>query len=212
MIVLAEHWLDGIYKYMEDNKFKLSILFLIFISSNFIAVVNAQSINKVVSSVLNNSIEVETTESVKPKILLDSTVIIDEFNMFGDIEGVSRIGKFVFEKDIGNLALEVPKNTPMSSSISSLEKNYKLVEMPSKELLITDGSFIVTFNNSFDKDQFTSDYNLNANLQTQLQIPGTGIYRWSQIGTLEALMNNLRNDPRVLKVELNLINPYIVPR
>lgn len=197
---------------MEDNKFKLSILFLIFISSNFIAVVNAQSINKVVSSVLNNSIEVETTESVKPKILLDSTVIIDEFNMFGDIEGVSRIGKFVFEKDIGNLALEVPKNTPMSSSISSLEKNYKLVEMPSKELLITDGSFIVTFNNSFDKDQFTSDYNLNANLQTQLQIPGTGIYRWSQIGTLEALMNNLRNDPRVLKVELNLINPYIVPR
>lgn len=212
MIVLAEHWLDGIYKYMEDNKFKLSILFLIFISSNFIAVVNAQSINKVVSSVLNNSIEVETTESVKPKILLDSTVIIDEFNMFGDIEGVSRIGKFVFEKDIGNLGLEVPKNTPMSSSINSLEKNYKLVEMPSKELLITDGSFIVTFNNSFDKDQFTSDYNLNANLQTQLQIPGTGIYRWSQIGTLEALMNNLRNDPRVLKVELNLINPYIVPR
>lgn len=197
---------------MEDNKFKLSILFLIFISSNFIAVVNAQSINKVVSSVLNNSIDVETTESVKPKILLDSTVIIDEFNMFGDIEGVSRIGKFVFEKDIGNLALEVPKNTPMSSSVNSLEKNYKLVEMPSKELLITDGSFIVTFNNSFDKDQFTSDYNLNANLQTQLQIPGTGIYRWSQIGTLEALMNNLRNDPRVLKVELNLINPYIVPR
>ena len=212
MIVLAEHWLDGIYKYMEDNKFKLSILFLIFISCNFIAVVNAQSINKVVSSVLNNSIEVETTESVKPKILLDSTVIIDEFNMFGDIEGVSRIGKFVFEKDIGNLALEVPKNTPMSSSVNSLEKKYKLVEMPSKELLITDGSFIVTFNNSFDKDQFTSDYNLNANLQTQLQIPGTGIYRWSQIGTLEALMNNLRNDPRVLKVELNLINPYIVPR
>lgn len=212
MIVLVEHWLDGIYKYMEDNKFKLSILFLIFISSNFIAVVNAQSINKVVSSVLNNSIDVETTESVKPKILLDSTVIIDEFNMFGDIEGVSRIGKFVFEKDIGNLALEVPKNTPMSSSVNSLEKNYKLVEMPSKELLITDGSFIVTFNNSFDKDQFTSDYNLNANLQTQLQIPGTGIYRWSQIGTLEALMNNLRNDPRVLKVELNLINPYIVPR
>ena len=197
---------------MEDNKFKLSILFLIFISSNFIAVVNAQSINKVVSSVLNNSIDVETTESVKPKILLDSTVIIDEFNMFGDIEGVSRIGKFVFEKDIGNLALEVPKNTPMSSSVNSLEKNYKLVEMPSKELLITDGSFIVTFNNSFDKDQFTSDYNLNANLQTQLQIPGTGIYRWSQIGTLEALMNNLRNDPRVFKVELNLINPYIVPR
>ena len=117
MIVLVEHWLDGIYKYMEDNKFKLSILFLIFISSNFIAVVNAQSINKVVSSVLNNSIDVETTESVKPKILLDSTVIIDEFNMFGDIEGVSRIGKFVFEKDIGNLALEVPKNTPMSSSV-----------------------------------------------------------------------------------------------
>ena len=84
--------------------------------------------------------------------------------------------------------------------------------MPSKELLITDGSFIVTFKNSNDSNQFTSDYNLNANLQTQFQIPNTAIYNWSQISTLEALMNNLRNDPRVIKVELDLINPYIVPR
>ena len=194
--------MHGILLFMEDKN-KL-ILFLIFITTHqFIA---GDQIKNEFASQLPLS-DQEYSRNVLPEIILDSVVIDNRNKNITSLSGVKSIGHFLYEVKPNQLANFIEKQARLDSNIiSKKELNFRLVSLPGKDFLISDGSFIVYFKDPSDKQQFNSDYQL----QPKYEMPNANTYKTNNFKTLPALMDILKNDERVQLVELDLIDPYIV--
>ena len=140
-----------------------------------------------------------------PIILYDSIVVLDRKGRFSNISGSKKIGSFVYELNPGNLKNKISGNQYQSASQSVSDTGYRLVQIPGKNFLLSDGSFIIKFKDPADKAQVTSYYNLNP----RYEMPDATSYISKDFSGLEALIKRIKADPRVLLVELDLIDPYI---
>ena len=132
-------------------------------------------------------------------------VIKSKAGLFDNIPGATRVGNFVFEKT-RNEPKDILNNQTKSTKVSDNETGFRLVEIPGKNYLVSDGSFVVFFKNSSDIKQFNLDYNLLP----KYEMPNANTYKSDNFKTLQDLIDMLENDERVKSVELDLIDPYIV--
>ena len=196
--------MHGILRSMEDNMKILSCIFIsviVFISPKVISD-DAFKNEFATKGVISNEI-VERKKDIQ--ILEDSIVIRNTNPLFENISGVPGVGNFIFEK-IPNKLKYILNNKTQSTEVSIYESGFRLVEIPGKSNLITDGSFVVFFKNSEDKQQFNLDYNLLP----KYEMSNASTYKSDNFKTLQTLLDMLENDERVQLVELDLIDPYIV--
>ena len=194
----------GILGFMEDNMKIISFIFIttvIFFSPEVLSDDELKHKYATNSNKRNSILERKN----EIKILQDSVVITNSNPLFKDISGVPKVGNFIFEKSPNKLK-DILNNKNQSVDIVNYETGFRLVEIPGKSNLITDGSFVVYFKDPSDKQQFNSDYQL----QPKYEMPNANTYKTNNFKTLPALMNILKNDERVQLVELDLIDPYIV--
>jgi hypothetical protein len=194
----------GILGFMEDNMKIISFIFIttvIFFSPEVLSDDELKH-EYATNSNKSNSILERKNEI---KILQDSVVITNSNPILNDIPGVPRVGNFIFEK-IPNKLKYILNNKTQSTEVSIYESGFRLVEIPGKSNLITDGSFVVFFKNSEDKQQFNLDYNLLP----KYEMSNASTYKSDNFKTLQTLLDMLENDERVQLIELDLIDPYIV--
>jgi hypothetical protein len=147
-----------------------------------------------------NTKEIVTMENAK--ILYNSSVILDSDGSFSNYDKVTGL-----TYDINMRALPLDPKELVSKPFDDKKViSFKLVEVPGKKNMLSDGGFIVEFKNISDAEQFNLDYNLVPKYQTS----NANIYKTNNFKTLPALMDLLKNDERVQLVELDLIDPYIV--
>lgn len=196
--------MPGILMFMEDNMKIISFIFIttvIFFSSEVLT--DDELRNEFAISSSKSNLILERKDEIK--ILQDSVVIMTKTSLLNDIPDVTRVGSFIFE-ETPNKLINILNNKTQSIDIDNYETGFRLVEIPGKNNLITDGSFVVYFKDPSDKQQFNSDYQL----QPKYEMPNVNTYKTNNFKTLPALMNILKNDERVQLVELDLIDPYIV--
>tara|TARA_B100001093_G_scaffold306207_1_gene292249 strand:- start:5639 stop:6208 length:570 start_codon:yes stop_codon:yes gene_type:complete len=187
---------------MEDKN-KL-ILFLIFMTTH--QFITGDQIKNEFASQLPSS-DQEYSRNVSPEIILDSVVIDNRNKNITSLSGVKSIGHFLYEVKPNQLANFIDKQARSDSNIiSKKESNFRLVSLPGKDFLISDGSFVVFFKDPSDKQQFNTDYQL----QPKYEMPDANSYKTDDFKSLSALLDILKNDERVQLVELDLIDPYIV--
>jgi hypothetical protein len=189
---------------MEDNMKIISFIFIttvIFFSPEVLTEDELKN-EFATSSNKSNLILVRKNEIT---ILQDSVVIMSKASLLNDIPDVTRVGSFIFE-ETPNKLINMLNNKTQSTDNAIYETGFRLVEVPGKNNLITDGSFVVYFKDPSDKQQFNSDYQL----QPKYEMPNANTYKTNDFKALPALMDILKNDERVKLVELDLINPYIV--
>jgi hypothetical protein len=194
----------GILRFMEDNMKIISFIFIttvIFFSPEVLTEDELKN-EFATSSNKSNLILVRKNEIT---ILQDSVVIMSKASLLNDIPDVTRVGSFIFE-ETPNKLINMLNNKTQSTDNAIYETGFRLVEVPGKNNLITDGSFVVYFKDPSDKQQFNSDYQL----QPKYEMPNANTYKTNDFKALPALMDILKNDERVKLVELDLINPYIV--
>jgi len=194
--------MHGILLFMEDKN-KL-ILFLIFMTTH--QFITGDQIKNEFASQLPSS-DQEYSRNVSPEIILDSVVIDNRNKNITSLSGVKSIGHFLYEVKPNQLANFIDKQARSDSNIiSKKESNFRLVSLPGKDFLISDGSFVVFFKDPSDKQQFNTDYQL----QPKYEMPDANSYKTDDFKSLSALLDILKNDERVQLVELDLIDPYIV--
>ena len=196
--------MPGILMFMEDNMKIISFIFIttvIFFSPEVLT--DDELRNEFAISSSKSNLILERKDEIK--ILQDSVVIMTKTSLLNDIPDVTRVGSFIFE-ETPNKLINILNNKTQSIDIDNYETGFRLVEIPGKNNLITDGSFVVYFKDPSDKQQFNSDYQL----QPKYEMPNANTYKTNNFKTLPALMNILKNDERVQLVELDLIDPYIV--
>lgn len=193
----------GILGFMEDNMKIITLIFfttVIFFSHEVLSNDEIKNESVVKSNTSNQTLKREN----EIKILQDSVVIINTNPLFKDISGVPKVGNFIFEKSPNKLK-DILDNQSQSIDIVNYETGFRLVEIPGKSNLITDGSFVVYFKDPSDKQQFNSDYKLLP----KYEMPNANTYKTNDFKTLSILIDILKNDERVQLVELDLIDPYI---
>ena len=193
--------MHGILLFMEDKN-KL-ILFLIFMTTH--QFITGDQIKNEFASQLPSS-DQEYSRNVSPEIILDSVVIDNRNKNITSLSGVKSIGHFLYEVKPNQLANFINKQARSDSNIiSKKESNFRLVSLPGKDFLISDGSFVVFFKDPSDKQQFNTDYQL----QPKYEMPDANSYKTDDFKSLPALLDILKSDERVQLVELDLIDPYI---
>lgn len=194
----------GILGFMEDNMKIITLIFfttVIFFSPEVLT--EDELKNEFATSSNKSNLILERKNEIT--ILQDSVVIMSKATLLNDIPDVTRVGSFIFE-ETPNKLINMLNNKTQSIDNASYETGFRLVEVLGKNNLITDGSFVVYFKDPSDKQQFNSDYQLQA----KYEMPNANTYKTNDFKTLPALMDTLKNDQRVQLVELDLIDPYIV--
>jgi hypothetical protein len=195
----------GILGFMEDN---MKIISFIFITTVIFFSPEVLSDDELKHEYATNSNKSNSILERKNEIkILQDSVVITNSNplLLNDIPGAPRVGNFIFEKTPNKLK-DILKNKTQSTEASIYESGFRLVEIPGKSNLITDGSFVVFFKNSEDKQQFNLDYNLLP----KYEMSNASTYKSDNFKTLQTLLDMLENDERVQLIELDLIDPYIV--
>ena len=193
----------GILGFMEDNMKIITLIFfttVIFFSPEVLT--EDELKNEFATSSNKSNLILERKNEIT--ILQDSVVIMSKATLLNDIPDVTRVGSFIFE-ETPNKLINMLNNKTQSIDNASYETGFRLVEVLGKNNLITDGSFVVYFKDPSDKQQFNSDYQLQA----KYEMPNANTYKTNDFKTLPALMDTLKNDQRVQLVELDLIDPYI---
>jgi len=198
--------MHGIYIFME-NKLKI----ILFLMSNMALVIADEN------QVLNHEYAVDKPSKIEdlkspssrttifPVILYDSNVFLATKGTLSNISGSKKIGSFVYELNAGNLKKQIEQNESASRKVSVADTGYRLVQIPGMGFLISDGSFIVKFKSPADKDQVNAEYSLSP----RYEMPDATSYVSKDFSGLEGLIKRIEADPRVLSVELDLIDPYI---
>lgn len=89
---------------------------------------------------------------------------------------------------------------------SFIEDDLRVVIMgPGKKVMMSNGSFIVRFNDKKDKNIFRNDYNL---ILTQ-EFPDFVIFKANSFLGINNLLDQINNDLRINYLELNLLDPNI---
>ena len=146
-----------------------------------------------------NTKEIVTMENAK--ILYNSSVILNSDGSFSNYDKVTGL-----TYDINMRALPSDPKELVSKPFDDKKViSFKLVEVPGKKNMLSDGGFIVEFKNISDAEQFNLDYNL----EPRYEMPTAISYKSNNFETLQAFINTLEDDERVESVELDLIDPYI---
>jgi len=143
----------------------------------------------------------EIVTVVNAKILNNSSVILNSDGSFSNFDKVTGV--------TSNLDILSPPSDPRELVYKPFDDkkvtSFKLVEVPGKKNMVSDGGFIVEFKNISDKEQFNIDFSLVSKFESS----NRSIYFSKGFNGLDELINDMRSDSRVLSVELNLIDPYI---
>ncbi len=143
----------------------------------------------------------EIVTVVNAKILNNSSVILNSDGSFSNYDKVTGV--------TSNLDILSPPSDPRELVYKPFDDkkvtSFKLVEVPGKKNMVSDGGFIVEFKNISDKEQFNIDFSLVSKFESS----NRSIYFSKGFNGLDELINDMRSDSRVLSVELNLIDPNI---
>ena len=143
----------------------------------------------------------EIVTVVNAKILNNSSVILNSDGSFSNFDKVTGV--------TSNLDILSPPSDPRELVYKPFDDkkvtSFKLVEVPGKKNMVSDGGFIVEFKNISDKEQFNIDFSLVSKFESS----NRSIYFSKGFNGLDELINDMRSDSRVLSVELNLIDPNI---
>tara|TARA_B110000483_G_scaffold74837_1_gene93155 strand:+ start:304 stop:1071 length:768 start_codon:yes stop_codon:yes gene_type:complete len=142
-------------------------------------------------------------EAVPPELLMDSIVVRDSDASLDNFPNAESLGTFKYILD-GKEAEQI-----LGGRSSDSEQILKLVHFENRnEYMITDGGLIVTFNGTVDRVVFADEYNL----QVKYDFSTAAAYDSTGFVGLNNFMQNIDSDPRTSKVELNLIDPKVVPQ
>jgi len=156
-----------------------------------------------------------------PLILENSVIIKSAKQSIKNLETITTRGKFSYSLEpltakliapqsaLSNLGNELQENLPNNSLIElgPIDKeNLKVVIVgSSKRVMITDGSFVVSFVNKNDQSKFSKDYDLEK-LQ---QFPDFTSFKSKDFSGINDLLKRINQDSRISSLELNLIDPDI---
>lgn len=183
---------------MLNKSFKLRMLFIL----TFAGYTFTDQIPNVTNTDKAKAInQKEIVTVVNAKILNNSSVILNSDGSFSNFDKVTGV--------TSNLDILSPPSDPRELVYKPFDDkkvtSFKLVEVPGKKNMVSDGGFIVEFKNISDKEQFNIDFSLVSKFESS----NRSIYFSKGFNGLDELINDMRSDSRVLSVELNLIDPYI---
>ena len=156
-----------------------------------------------------------------PLILENSVIIKSAKQSIKNLDTITTRGDFSYSLEpltvkliapqsaLSNLGNELQENLPNNSLIElgPIDKeNLKVVIVgSSKRVMITDGSFVVSFVNKNDQSKFSKDYDLEK-LQ---QFPDFTSFKSKDFSGINDLLKRINQDSRISSLELNLIDPDI---
>ena len=183
---------------MLNKSFKLRMLFIL----TFAGYTFTDQIPNVTNTDKAKAInQKEIVTVVNAKILNNSSVILNSDGSFSNFDKVTGV--------TSNLDILSPPSDPRELVYKPFDDkkvtSFKLVEVPGKKNMVSDGGFIVEFKNISDKEQFNIDFSLVSKFESS----NRSIYFSKGFNGLDELINDMRSDSRVLSVELNLIDPNI---
>ena len=190
---------------METNKFYQYRIFLVctfiffnnfLFSQEDISKINYQEIFSNDQTLLPISSKREFND---PLIILDSNVVLISNSNFIGFKGSNNLGdKYAYE--IGSNKLLETSLDPDNSSLLKLAK-FK----GSDSYLITDGTFIVEFNEQVNINEFAKEFGIE--IVRNFSKINTGSFQSKDFKNLSSLILNIRSDQRIKNIRYDLINP-----
>lgn len=112
-----------------------------------------------------------------------------------------------------NKSSSIPNDLLKSNQANSIDRLNSFIEDdlrvvivgPGQKVMMSNGSFIVRFNDKKDKNIFRNDYNL---ILTQ-EFPDFVIFKANSFLGINNLLDQINNDLRINYLELNLLDPNI---
>ena len=192
-------------KFMEiDMKYFLRASFLFLIFSD----IQTQELSKVIVSAENlSSSETILREGTldKAKVLINSFVYYDEFNLLKDNKTFNKIGKYFYEKDREELAKYISTN----QDIFQLNKMnvLKVIELPGRGVMFSEGIFFIKFKTESAKKTFLSNFQLEP--IDILKAPLISRFK-VEFNQLEYFVNQANSSDLVDAAEIEMIDPYLI--
>jgi len=154
-----------------------------------------------------NPYEINTEEvsTRAPKILKNSRVVLRNNISPEDASGLKRLGKYVYETKPGKINNILANKNILSKNT----REFKLVIDSSNQIKVTDGAILIEFFESYDMQNFLQEFDLI--LHRSFKNINVAEFYPKNFSDIENLINDVQNDPRTKKVDLNIINPNIVP-
>ena len=191
-------------KFMEiDMKYFLRASFLFLIFSD----IQTQELSKVIVSAENlSSSETILREGTldNAKVLINSFVYYDEFNLLKDNKTFNKIGKYFYEKDREELAKYISTN----QDIFQLNKMnvLKVIELPGRGVMFSEGIFFIKFKSESAKKTFLSNFQLEP--IDKLKAPLISRFK-VEFNQLEYFVNQANSSDLVDAAEIEMIDPYL---
>ncbi len=191
-------------KFMEiDMKYFLRASFLFLIFSD----IQTQELSKVIVSAENlSSSETILREGTldNAKVLINSFVYYDEFNLLKDNKTFNKIGKYFYEKDSEELAKYISTN----QDIFQLNKMnvLKVIELPGRGVMFSEGIFFIKFKTESAKKTFLSNFQLEP--IDKLKAPLISRFKVG-FNQLEYYVNQANSSDLVDAAEIEMIDPYL---
>ena len=192
-------------KFMEiDMKYFLRASFLFLIFSD----IQTQELSKVIVSAENlSSSETILREGTldNAKVLINSFVYYDEFNLLKDNKTFNKIGKYFYEKDREELAKYISTN----QDIFQLNKMnvLKVIELPGRGVMFSEGTFFIKFKSESAKKTFLSNFQLEP--IDKLKAPLISRFK-VEFNQLEYFVNQANSSDLVDAAEIEMIDPYLM--
>ena len=154
---------------------------------------------------------VESQPSAIATILTNSYAVLDRQNEYQETETIKAVGIFKYEEVAGqlnemhaaNILNKLSGSNPMQTVDQTVLKVAMLEGLNRK--YFTDGSILITLNNTADAENFALDYNLQFIQKFSQSIH----FKPSSLDDINERVRDMAKDERVQNVELNLMDPYI---
>lgn len=140
-----------------------------------------------------------------PTIYPDSFVIKDTENNFLNSKDIETLGFYKYELSKGNLFKEVSKNIIDKDNFEKSNRLKLVFFESSNSYMISNGGLVVTFNSKVSELSFSNEFDLIF----QFNIGNSSFFIANNTNKLELLLENIKLDPRVKEVKLDLIDPFI---
>ena len=154
-----------------------------------------------------NPYEINTEEvsARPPKILVNSRVILRNNIVFENMSGLKSLGNYIYETEPGKISNILANENILSKN----SREFKLVIDSSNQIKVTDGAILIEFFESYDMQNFLQEFDLI--LHRSFKNINVAEFYPRNFLEIENLINDLQNNPSIKKVNLNVINPNIVP-
>jgi len=140
-----------------------------------------------------------------PTIYPNSFVIKDTENNFLNSKDIETLGFYKYELSKGNLFKEVSKNIIDKDNFEKSNRLKLVFFESSNSYMISNGGLVVTFNSIVNELSFSKEFDLIF----QFNIGNSSFFIANSTNKLELLLENIKVDPRVKEVKLDLIDPFI---